>query len=767
MLAPWLRARADLRQRWGSVVALVVVAGVAGGFALTALLGARQSATAWERFRAETRADDAFVAIPSRPDPEVADELARMPGVVDATSFVYLAVTLPGVAEGGAFAAADDRFLRTVQRGRLIDGRRSDPSRASEVVVNPAMAAAARVRVGEKVTLEGVGESGFSKPVTVVGVVLTANDLALNTGFPAILLTAAFYKAHAHEVDAGRVNQFVRLERGPRGIPAFRDRVTARFGDGGAVLVGNSDEEAGGIKNALRLQATALALLGAVAAAAAVVAVGQALARQVTDAATDNRVLRGLGMTSGQRALASLGPVFVVSIAGGLLAMTVAWAASPLVPTGLARQVESDTGFKFDAVVMGGGAVTLGVLLVACGYGAARRAAQLRSTRPSGHVGGAFRTPLSAPAGIGLATALGRGNARTRVAARSATAAALVGAVGVTAAATFATSLDHLLDTPRLYGWNFDAVVGVGGDDASRIDEALSGLAQDPDVERLAAPELSFLTIGEETVETFVLDQRKGAPILPTLAGGRAPSHPEELILGATTMALLRVGLGDVVDVAGSAGPVRMRVVGQGIFPVMGEGTTTHAAAIPAPAASGLRLEASRGRLALVGVRPGTDPIAVIRKHTDLPASVPTPPSEVKNLQLVESAPWLLAAFLAALATIALAHALVVCVRAGRRDIAVLRTLGFVRRQVHATIRWQASATMAIGLVAGVPIGVAVGRWIWRLSVENTGALVEPVTTASLLATLFPLVLLLASVTSWVPARRAAGMRPAEILRVE
>ena len=180
-------------------MALVVVAGLAGGFALTALVGARRSATAWERFRAETLADDAFVAIPSRPDPEVADELARMPGVVDATSFVYLAVTLPGVAEGGAFAAADDRLLGTVQRGRLIEGRRSDPSRADEVVVNPVMASAARVRAGQKVTLEGVGGSGFSKQVTVVGVVLTANDLALNTGFPAILLTPAFYKAHADE----------------------------------------------------------------------------------------------------------------------------------------------------------------------------------------------------------------------------------------------------------------------------------------------------------------------------------------------------------------------------------------------------------------------------------------------------------------------------------------------------------------------------------------------------------------------------------------
>ncbi|HEX2700819.1 MAG TPA: FtsX-like permease family protein, partial [Acidimicrobiales bacterium] len=138
----------------------------------------------------------------------------------------------------------------------------------------------------------------------------------------------------------------------------------------------------------------------------------------------------------------------------------------------------------------------------------------------------------------------------------------------------------------------------------------------------------------------------------------------------------------------------------------------------------------------------------------------------IKNLHLVESAPWLLAAFLAALATAALAHALMVCVRAGRRDLAVLRTLGFVRRQVGATIRWQASATTAIGLATGVPTGLVVGRWIWRQAAGSTGALVEPVTTP-LLGALVPFWLVLACLIAAVPARVAARMHPAEILRAE
>jgi ABC-type lipoprotein release transport system permease subunit len=268
-------------------------------------------------------------------------------------------------------------------------------------------------------------------------------------------------------------------------------------------------------------------------------------------------------------------------------------------------------------------------------------------------------------------------------------------------------------------------------------------------------------------VETFVLRQEKGAAILPTLASGRAPTGPDEIILGSTTMANLGARLGDRVEAVGTEGPVQLTVVGQGVFPALGDGSTTHAAAVPAGAAAALRLEESRGRLVLVAVRPGADAVAVARRHTDLPVSPPVPPSELENLRLVGSTPWLLAAFLAALAITAVGHAVVVSVRAGARDLAVLRTLGFVRRQVRGTVQWQASAMVGVGLVAGIPLGLAAGRWIWRLAVRSTGALVEPVTAAAIVAAMVPLALLLANLTAAVPARAAARMRPAEVLRTE
>ena len=766
MEASWLCAVVDLRRRWRAVVVMTVLAGLAGGFALTALLGSRRSASAWQRFRAETLATDAFVSIPSRPEPELADELAAMPGVIDAASFVYAAVTLPGVIEGGAFAAADDRLLRTVHRGRVIDGRRPDPSRADEIVVNPVMADAAGVRAGQPVRLVGAGESKFTKDVTVVGVVVSDNDLALNTGFPSALLTPAFYKDHIDDVDFGRVNQFVRLERSPDAFASFRDRLIERYGDDGGVLVSDSNDEATGIRNALRLQASAMALLGGVAAAAVVLAVGQALARHVRGASTDARTLHALGMTSGERTWGSMGAVLIVAFAGALLAIGTAIAASPLVPTGLARQVESNKGIKVDVTAMGGGALALALLVAGAGYGAARRSAHLR-TEPTPRPARWLVARLSPAATVGLATAMGRGSNRTRGPTRSAIAAACFGTLGVVAAATFGASLDHLLETPRLYGWNFDALVGVGGDDPVRIDEAIAGLLSDPDVERLATPELNFLTIGDRTVEALVLDQHRGSPIQPTLAAGRPPRGPGEVMLGATTMDALGVRLGDRVETVGKEGPVPMIVVGQGIFPVLAEGGTSDAAAIASDAASALRLEESRGRLIMVGLRPGLDAARVVGRHTDLPVLLPEPPAQIKNLRLVSSAPWLLADFLAALGTAAVGHALVMSVRQGRRDLAVLKALGFLRLQVHATVRWQASVMVAVGLIAGVPLGIAAGRWIWRLVVRSTGALVEPVMALPLLAGAVATALLLANLIAAIPARAAGRTHAADILRTE
>jgi hypothetical protein len=52
-----------------------------------------------------------------------------------------------------------------------------------------------------------------------------------------------------------------------------------------------------------------------------------------------------------------------------------------------------------------------------------------------------------------------------------------------------------------------------------------------------------------------------------------------------------------------------------------------------------------------------------------------------------------------------MAHTLITSVQRRRRDLAVLKTLGFVRGQVAATIAWQATTFAVVALCLGLPFG--------------------------------------------------------------
>ena len=53
-------------------------------------------------------------------------------------------------------------------------------------------------------------------------------------------------------------------------------------------------------------------------------------------------------------------------------------------------------------------------------------------------------------------------------------------------------------------------------------------------------------------------------------------------------------------------------------------------------------------------------------------------------------------------------------VRRRRHDLAVLRSIGFTRRQTRGAIAWQATLLAVAGIVVGVPLGIATGRLAWR-----------------------------------------------------
>lgn len=73
-----------------------------------------------------------------------------------------------------------------------------------------------------------------------------------------------------------------------------------------------------------------------------------------------------------------------------------------------------------------------------------------------------------------------------------------------------------------------------------------------------------------------------------------------------------------------------------------------------------------------------------------------------------------------------LAHVLVTAIGRRRRELAILKALGFDRGQVRATVPWHATSFVAVALVVGVPLGAAAGRWVWRMFADNLGIAAEP-----------------------------------------
>ena len=76
---------------------------------------------------------------------------------------------------------------------------------------------------------------------------------------------------------------------------------------------------------------------------------------------------------------------------------------------------------------------------------------------------------------------------------------------------------------------------------------------------------------------------------------------------------------------------------------------------------------------------------------------------------------------------VTVANAMVIAVRRRRRDIAILQSLGSTRGNVTAVGVWQGVTIGVTGLLFGVPLGVATGRWFWSRLANGFGTLAEPV----------------------------------------
>jgi ABC-type antimicrobial peptide transport system permease subunit len=828
----WLALRADLRQRWRALLSLALLLGLIGGVVLTAAAGAKRTDTAYPRLLRWANATQVeFIPAANGYPADYYAALAKLPQVAQLSTEVLYQVTLPTARHAYtnqvyAISSPDHAMGVSADKVKILAGQLFDPQQAGQAMIDPQLAALEHLGPGGTLRLLGVpnnpnGTPDFAKRVPVsfrvsAVVVFDTQIVPIDSGTgsgnsePTALVSSFPVPGAVTTMSFGNAAD-VRLQPGAT-VASLTRAATAlaqRYKDtSGQILTVSQADQVAATQQAIRPQAIALAAFAALAGLIALAVIGQLLSRQLALDSAEFPVLRALGATRASLVTLSLARLAVVTLAGGVLAVAVAIAASPLMPIGPARLAEPHPGVEVNLAILGAGFAAIALLPLALLAGAAWRAARaaggpLGVAEPAqpgrrSRIGATLTSSGSVTGGVGVAMAFEPGRGRTAVPVRSALAASVVAVLALTAAAVFGTSLAALVSTPHDYGQNWDAQLdlefgGAPGALGARV------ISAEPAVTGYASGNYGQLEIGGQIVPAIGVDQPPGGGYVTMLAG-RPPADGDEIALGAQTLRALHARLGQTIPVtveqfAAGLPTVRrdMRVVGVAVLPAFGRGTfsptdlgtgavTTASAlsvrSVPDATTLCVSKAATCYNFFLLRYRPGTDATAATAALTSAITKAGCPPgscavtidqspSDIKNYASVRDTPLVLAAVLIVFAVGTLAHVLLTGVRRRRRDLALLKTLGFTRSQVLATVAWEASTFASVALLIGLPLGVLAGRWAWAYFANEAGAPSQATVPLPAVLLAIPATLLIANLIAAWPGWTAARLRPALVLRTE
>lgn len=760
-------ARWEWARRWRSLVTLGVAGGLLGGLVIGGAVLARRTTSAPARLYATAAPGDVHLRLF---DTDLATQAVALPAV-DASWTGGVAVGrmegAPSLQYSGVVAplTATSPLVHPV----VLEGRAPDPARRDEAMITESMAERAGFAVGDRVTLAMLSaeeifqfDTGFGDPdgptldLTIVGVMRVPPGLF--DGTP-LLTTPAFAAAHRDLFSGFDVR--VRLRDGPAGADAFIEEVTHRADPGGDAtpddfaLVDASQPRLGTdeLQHSSRVLFAGLIAAVVVAGLAVAAAMAEAWSRHHGAQRATQRTEAALGLPSGQRVLARILPAAAAAAIGGLVAAVVGAGASWMEPVGSLWRVEPHRGWRLDvaAVVVGGAAVLTVMLALAAAtaWRAGRNDADA-AVAPTGRRLRFVPTRRGWPL-AGAAFALS-GDGRRHVPVRMSIVACVVGIAGLAASMTFSASLDRLVQTPERWGWNADFVI-------ADVDDGVIGeLLADPRLAGVSDVYSGDVVIDGRPTSAYAVRKRQGDTGW-VLQRGRQPAAPTEVVLGPKLAAQLGVVVGDRVIAAG----VTYAVVGLGLGPNANLEPLGTSALF---SFEGLSQAATTNffREALVQVAPGHDVDGVVAAYAAYEVAPRTLPAAVRDVSELGSLPTLLGAFLAALAAIALLHALVVTVGGRARDLAVLRALGATPRESGLAVVAMALTSAVVGVLGGVPLGAAAARLLWGEVARSIGVRADVAVTSRLV--LVPVVALVGAVLlAAVPASRAASRRTGSALR--
>jgi hypothetical protein len=811
----WLRFVSTFRRRLGGHIALILLIGLVGGLALGSVAAARRTQSSFPAFVQSTNPSDMNIDVGVY-DPALVAKIARLPQVTSLKSYVSLNLS-PITASGKpdfnnpfgnqeAVGSINELYFNQ-DRVTIVDGRLANPRRADEVVVSRYSAQLFGLHVGQR---ERVG--------------IYSNDqytaAGIPAGLPARRLTVtivgiAVFNDEVIQDDTDRI---------PRALftPVLTDRLVSccvSYAWSGLQMRGGASDVAAVEREYLRLlpagdpyyfhvtsiveaagdeavkpESIALGIFGLIAGLAALFIGAQAISRQIRLTSEDRAVLRFLGASRLTSAADGVPGIGMAVLVGTLLAAAVALGLSPFELFGPVRSVDASPGFSADWTVLGLGALallaSLGALTVLFAYReapdrTARRGSQ-RGRAPSSLFKAATSSRLSTPAVTGVRFALDAGRGRTSVPVRSAISGAFLAVMVTVAALVFGSSLQTLINTPRLYGWNWnvamEANAGYGDVPEPLADHLLS---RDSSVAAFAG--VYFETFAFNGVGVPVLGMTPHATVQPPLLAGHGLNAPDQVVLGPATMAQLHLQLGDTLQARYTTHVTKLRVVGVATMPAIGIGHGLHLSLgvgglidynlIPATARNIQGFSTHGPNMILVRFKNGTSPALDNRSVNRIIAAVSIGgsvssvsvqrPAQIVNYRSMGSTPTLMAGALALGAFAALGLTLVASVRRRRRDLALFKTLGFTRRQLVSTVAWQATITVGIGTLIGIPVGLAAGRALWDLFARQFYAVADPTVPVLGVALLGVGALVLANVAAVLPGRYAAATPTALVLRAE
>jgi hypothetical protein len=526
----------------------------------------------------------------------------------------------------------------------------------------------------------------------------------------------------------------------------------------------------------------ALLVLGLIAAAVTAAIGAIVVARELRRRDEEHLQWYRLGMGARERAAVLGVPPAVAIVVGVAIALFVAWLLSPIAPVGNVRSVDPSPARTLPSWALYGAVAVTALLLLTLGFLVARSVVRHRTARvrrPSSTWGRFVPRRAGPEVSEGVRAAYGGGGGTGLV-----VGSAVVACTVFLAAIVFGTSLSSLVSTPAAYGWPWDVGsmggFGYGGLDVAKMRADLDG---QPGVERWAGLGFTAASLDSEPTPTLIALGGSSDVDLGVVEG-RLPSRAREVALGTRTAAERGIEVGDTVRLGGDGLDTRRaRVTGLAVLPTLGPYGSDRAApgdGMLVPAAA-FDPEFVNGVITFAGVDlasgpPGPEEAARLTREYQawdtngyVPFLYPEPvrPAEIDDAESMQGVPLLVGGLLVVATVIGLAVAIVLSVRSRRRELAMLRALGFDARQVRSSVRVQSLATVIPAIAIGVPGGIVLGRFLWQSFASELGVLqTVSVPVVWVVATVVGAVVV-ALVASAVPARVAARIAPATALRAE